>query len=404
MRLARVVSTYDQRNPTLDRLVETADMDVLQLDYVWPQACAASPIYAPGLLRQLRTLHKTLYLDPNLHLITNAGGGDPRGCVEDIAQFLCEHGDAKLPLTAIRGDNVLPCLEEFQADGIELRDIATGATLDEMTQPLLAAQVELGAGPLSTALAEGSRFVVAGCYDLAAPAIAAAVIAQGWSWDQVDELAQLAVAVRLPQTLIEIDQNSGPTIRSQAGAKLNSQQLRQLLLETADEGCLRHADIDCQISEFELQHTSPDAYRIAGINGQTTSEEWLLRLTYQDGYFAEAQFECKDAATGKNATGMLEALLGVEKEKHRTVQIDLLSTNDSDASTLVRVRCHSQGREPCIDFDNEVTQFLMQSKLSDCELTGASPRWQPKLSRLHCHVPRDAIAVSVDTRPAKEWN
>ncbi len=404
MRLARVISANDQRNPSVDQLVETASLDVLQLDYVWPHTCPTSPRYAVGLLHQLRTLHKTLFLDPKLHLITNAGGGDPRGCVEAVAEYLCEHGDARLPLTAIRGDNVLPCLKEFVAEGIELRDIATGTTLEEMTQPLLAAQVELGAGPLATALAEGSRFVVAGCYDLAAPMIATAVSTLQWTWEQTDELAQLAVAAYLPQAVVDMDPRGGLTIRTQPGTEINAQLLRQRLLETTDDnGYLRHADVRCQVSDFEFQQKMPDAYYVAGIQGLATSGEWLLRISYQDGYYAEALFACRDTEAEKNTASMLRAVLDIGQKEHRCVKIDLLTTNESDAPTLIRVLCQSPKSEPCEAFVREVVNFSVQSRVPGCPLVGSFPSGQPKISQLCCPVPRDAIGVSVDTRPAKEW-
>ncbi len=404
MRFARIVSAYDQHNSAVDRLVASVDLDLLQLDYVWPHTIPAGPMYAVGLLHQLRTLHKTLYLNPSLHLITNAGGGDPRGCVEAVAEFLCEHGDAKLPVTAIRGDNVLPCLEELMSTGIELRDVATGITVHELTQPPLFAHVEIGAGPLATAWDEGSRLVVAGCYDLAAPMVATAVSALQWSWDSTDKLAQLALAAHLPQIFVDMDQNNRLAIHPQPAVNLDTEQLRQLLLETAEtDGCLRHADVDGKISEFELQKESPDTFGVTGVHGLAASGEWLLRLTYQQGYFAEALFECRDVATEEKAASELQALLAIEKEVHRTVQLDLLSTEKNHAPTLIRLRCQSPDREPCVDFVSEVSSFSLQAGIPGCELTGSPPSWQPKLSQLCCPVPRDAIAVSVDTRPAKEW-
>ncbi len=403
MRLARVVTAYDQRNTSLDRLVETADLDVLQLDYVWPE-CSAGSRYAVGFRRQLRSLHKTLYLDPKLHLITNAGGGDPRGCVEDIAQFLCEHGNPRLPVTAVRGANVLPLLEELMAEGVEIKDFATGTALHALTQSVVAAQVELGAGPLTTAWDDGSRLVVVGCYDLAAPMIAAAVSDLGWSWNATKEMAQLAVAAHLPQAIIDIEQNSGVTIRALAGTGLDVRHFRRLLLETADEdSCLRHADVGCHVSECKFEESSPEGFRVASVNGLAPSGEWLLRLTYPDGDFSETFFECRDKETGERAAGMLQALLRPEEEDYRTVQIDLFSSNNSDAQTLIRVCCQSQEREPCMAFVSEVTNFSLQSKVLGCELTGSSPRLEPKFSQIYCPVPREAIAVSVDTRLAVEW-
>ncbi len=404
MRLARVISTHVQRNPALDRLVETAGLDVLQLDYVWPHPTPDGPKYAVGLLHQLQTLHKTLFLDPHLHLITDAGAGDPRACVEAVAEYLCEHGDAKLPLTAIRGANVLPCLEELMAEGVELRDIATGMTLQELTQPIVAAQVELGAGPLATAWNEGSRFVVAGCYDLAAPMIATAVSALRWSWDQVDKLAELAVAAHLPETVVEINQNSRLTVRAQASTEIDTYQLRWRLLETADdEGWFRHADVGCQIRKFELQEQSPDAYTITDVNGFAASGDWMLRIAYQDGYAAEALFQYDDTEINDNTAGMLRACLVPAEVEGRTVQFDLLSSKENRGSAIIRVRCQSQEREPCEAFVREIINVAVQSRIPGYELAGTLPSCQPQIASWNCPVPREAIAVSVDTRPAKEW-
>jgi len=407
MRLARVITAHDQCNPILSPLVETADLDVLQLDYLWSETCPAGSTYASGLLRQFRTLHKTLYLDPKLHLLTNAGGSDPRGCVEAVAEYLCEHGDAKLPLTAIRGDNVLPrweeLTEELKTAGVELRDIATGKSPGEFMQPLLAAQVELGAGPLSAALAEGSRFVVAGCYDLSAPAIATAVIALGWSWEQVDDLAQLAVAAHLPQTLIDIDPVSGLTVQATSGEMLDPQEmLSTILLAASNDGLIRQADVSCQIGPFDLQQKSPGLFCVCGVTGHSTADEWMVRLTYQTGFCAEGLLVCPDAETGKKAADLLHQLLDVENDERRTVKIDRMLLADSAASRLVLVRCQSSEREPCVEFVNALTSFPAQSKLHGCRFH-CSPSWQPEITQLRCPISRDAIAVSVDTRPAKEW-
>ncbi len=404
MRLARIISASDLPNAAIDRLVETADLDVLQLDYVWPNAFPADARYAVGLLHQLRTLHKTLYLDPKLHLITNAGGGNPRGCVEALAVFLCEHDDASMPLSAIRGDNVLPQLDELVAEGVELIDYATKTNFCELTHPVLSAQIELGAGPLATAWDEGSRLVVAGCYDLAAPMIAAAVSALQWSWEQLDQLAPLATVAHLPQSLIDIDQNTEQTIQAQPNTDFDAALFRQKILDVADDqGFIRHADIHCQVGDLEFQESSLGRYRVAGVAGLATSGEWWLRLTYQDGYSAEAQFECRDVEAAESAVQMLQSLLNPKDKNCRKVQIDLLSTQGSEAQAMVRVRCCSQDRKLCVEFDNELINFSLQSNLPGCELTGSSPRWQAKHAQFCCPVPRDAITVSVDTRPAKEW-
>jgi len=399
-----MISAFDQPNSAVDTLIGKAEVDVLQLDYRWPNLGPIQKRYAQGLLHQLRTLHKSLYLDPKVHLITNAGGGDPTGCVEAVGQFYCAHGDERVPLTAIRGENVLPQLEELMSAGVKLQDRATGITFHALEQSIVAAQVELGAGPLATAWDEGSRLVVVGSYDLAAPMIAAAVSAFQWPWDPTDVLAQLAVAAHWPQVLIEIGPHAELTIEAPPGTHLDVAQLRQKVLEAADpNGRLRHADIHCQVSALELEESSPGKFCAAGVEGLETSEEWLLQLTYRDGFFSEAQFECLDVAAGENAVDLLQDLLKLDNKKCPAVQIDLLSANENDAHALLRVCCRSQDRARCAKFDSEVANLSLQSVMPNCQLIGSLPRWQSKFSQITCPVPREAIAVSVDTRPAKDW-
>ena len=408
MRFSRVLHTHDHHDPKLCQFVETADLDMLQLDYAWPHRFPPSGMYAPAVLRQLQTLHKTLFLDPKLRLVTDAGGGNPVGCAEAVAEFLCEHGDAELPMTAIRGDNLLPDWEQFLSSGIELRDHATGKPLHDLTQTPLAAHVELGAGPLLAALNEGSRVVIAGCYDHAAPAIASGMSMHNLSWDRVDDVSQLAVAAHLTETLLEFDVSAGTTIWAKQGEKLDGQHLDQRLINTTDdEGIIRHADVDCQLGQLELRETSPMTYCLKGIAGRANSGDWPLRLTFAAGYAAEALFECQEDIDAALVSDQLRALLKVEENPQRAIRLDALRTPDSETNSeevrLIRVRCQSREREPSVEFVNEINTLVLQSRISGCELTGLPPAWKSETSQFRCFIPRDAIAVSVDTRAAKEW-
>jgi|GEM_PF-5988544 len=403
MRFARLVSTYNRHHPDFDQLVETADLDVLQLDYLWPHLRPPGASYAPGLMDQLPLLNKSLYLDPKFHLITNAGSRNPRMCAEALAEAFCERGNAELPLTVIRGDNVLPCLEELKAAGIELKDQKRGTPLDELTQPLLSAQVDLGAGPLVTAWEEGSRAVVAGGYDSAAPAIATAVSSLGLPWEQVDLFSHIAIATHLPQVLIELDSPSELTIKAYHGQSLDPAKLVRQLSESSSQGHFWHADVDCQLDKLELHPQETGSFRLAGIRSQASRQEWLLRITYQAGFVAEVLLTCSDAATVQKTADQLRGLLQVQHSEQRAIEIDSLHSTGEAELGLIRLHCESQQQQPCVDLIDEVTQAILQAELPGCELHTTPPSCQIKTSQIDCPVPREAIDVSVDTRPAKEW-
>ena len=118
-------------------------------------------------------------------------------------------------VTAIRGANLHSQLEELKAAGVELVDREADVSLFDLQMPILSAQVELGAGPIATALAEDSRVIIAGSYDPAAPLIAAAVANFNWDWDNLDRLASVAVCSRHYGTISEWRSRS----RGQRGRK-----------------------------------------------------------------------------------------------------------------------------------------------------------------------------------------
>jgi len=420
MRLARVVSAFDCCNPSIDRLVETADLDVLQLDYQWLTNDSADRrtgcghkgenwlwrSYAPGFLKQLRTLHKSLYLDPNLHVVTNAGGRDTLGCVEALAKFLCEHDGAELPITAIRGDNVFAHLEELMAEGIELRDVATGTALQKLALPLVAAQVELGAGPFKTALEEGSRLVVAGCYDGAAPVIAAATSATPLAWDHTDTLAQLAGAARCQQTIVEFDEEMHLELYPQPGSQVRLDQMESQITEsTSPEGTVKHADVHYEESHCEFAGVSEGNHSSQQIMGQPPTGQWLLRVTYVAEHFAETVWEIDNSTKTKPTSLMcsrLKSQLGYGEEDP-SLEIHFMEPIYAEIPSIIRARFRSPERKRCEEFVDVVKNYVARAEQPRGTWVGTLPTVRSQLAQFCCEVPREAITVSVDTRPAKEW-
>ncbi len=285
MRFARVASPHDRYDPALDQLLGTADLDVLQLDFHWSQKYPVDDIYAAGFLGGLRLLHKTIFLDPRLHVITNAGGGSPLGCIEAVAEFLCEHGSEDLPLTLIRGNNLLPRLEELLASGTGLIECDNGKQLRGPALPFLAAHAELGAGPLATALGEGARMVIAGCYDTAAPGIAATVDAYQVRWENFNTLAKVAIASQVPHRYLEIAANGEVVVQRDPHSTLEP---NRVLLEFDRAGIIRYADVHCHVGSLLKQEIMAGDFDVSAVTGKTAGEMWRMRLTTCD----SAQLNC----------------------------------------------------------------------------------------------------------------
>lgn len=330
MRLARFNLACDQPNSAVNALAATGELDLLQLDCQG----SASPRSSAAFFQHLRTLHKHFYLDPQLRLITNAGSGNVWSCVETLGQYLREHDDAGMPITAVRGENLLPWLSELTSEGVEFVDETTGDSLLAVEQPLHAAQVELGAGPLATAWEEGSRMIVAGCYDPVAPFVGAVKAELNLAWDDYDTLAGAAVAAQaawLTPAIVEILAPGKVTMEPADQRTLDPVILLQRLRELAtSDALLPQTDVVSDLSSTTLNLVEFGRLRLTGSRGQEPSGSWRVRFTFAD-----------------------EGVVDVPEPQE---------TADHDSASAL-----------------------------------------PRIVEHWAHVPRDAVNVSVDTRPAAEW-
>lgn len=276
MRLSRV-SLTDAENPAATDLIAKGDLDLLQLDF----APSSPDTYADGFLQQLRSIHKFFFLEPKLRLVTNAGGANVTACVEMLGEYLREHGDANMPITAVRGDNILPRLPELQSLGIPLMDELTGEQLAVGLSSVESAQVQLGAGPLATALTEESRMIVSGCHDRTAPFLAAGVAMSGLAWDDYDSLARLACAAEVsPQFSLVTEVNAGRIVAIQRhpAGPLDEVSIRQALNSSAIDKTLRTADVVCNASTLKLIVHEDQTYGISQVTGSVADDRWRVRV------------------------------------------------------------------------------------------------------------------------------
>ena len=280
MRLSRANLIHEESLAAAD-LVAKGDLDLLQVDFP-----ASSPgTFADRFLEHLRSIHKFFFLEPRLRLITNAGGGNVVACVEKLGEYLREHGDANMPITAIRGDNILARLPELGSLGVEFEDEHTGERISIESQTVLSAQVSLGAGPLAAALAEESRMIVVGSYDPVAPFLSAGVALADFAWDDFNALAELACASEISShfaTITEISDNTDITILQNTRHPLDDTELRGVLGASTIRGAIRYADVVVEVSSLSLRPLEHLAYSIDGVLGRPGDDCWRVRLVLKD--------------------------------------------------------------------------------------------------------------------------
>lgn len=377
MKLVRFTLPPDYTTRLADCLTQN-DIDFLQLDFsrCLEQTEHSASKFSGDFRSYWRDIHKALYLSPSLQVVTNAGGDQVVALMEALAEFLAEHGSANLPIAAIRGSNLINSLEQFVPEEILSKD-----------QNVLAAQVEIGAGPIATALAEGARIVVCGDYDATAPFLAAGVSEGFCTWEGIGQLGQLAAASQFPEMLVETF--SDGTVKIESGASGHLDVVQKL-------GRVRHADLACDYSQLELT-PSRASMTISNVQVEPQSYMWNLRLTFERGY-------------------QLEGVISTEGDHHAQLSRFCEQEMSPEKFTL-KTFIFNDGTEPYEYLEKlsyqGATLAECQQVLSAIEFFLSGNGWgaivepRPTIEMIQITewhlIPRDELTLAVETRPAREW-
>src|SRR5207302_6938888 len=145
----------------------------------------------------LERLGPALKSQPNLKIITNAGGMQPAACAAQARTILQRSGLGERRVAVVTGDDLLPRLDELLQAGHALAHLDTGQPLSVIRERVVSANAYLGAKPIVEALARGAAVVITGRVADASLTVGPAVHELGWAWDDWDRLAAATVAGHL---------------------------------------------------------------------------------------------------------------------------------------------------------------------------------------------------------------
>ncbi len=134
--------------------------------------------------------------------------------------------------------------------------------------------------------------IVAGCYDPAAPFIAAAKSTFQLAWDDYDALASVAVAahaVRLVPAIAVILAPNEVTLELAAQEDLEAESFsRRLQNLAAGDGIPPHADVASDVSSLVLRPTEFGSLSMTGVRGREPDGSWRVRLTFATGLVVDS--------------------------------------------------------------------------------------------------------------------
>ena len=336
-------------------LVRSGAIDVLTLEYLAELTLA---ILAHGRTKNpnagfvtdfpdlLARIAPEIAANPELAIVTNAGGLNPSSCASAAGRVLDANGLGGCSLATVSGDDVLSRIPGWIAQGIDLSHMETGAPIGEVADRLVSANAYLGARPIAHAMGQGAGIVVTGRVADAALTLGPAVAHFGWRWDDWTRLAGASVAGHLiecgaqatgglwhrwedvpdlagvgyPIATIQDDGTSTITKPEGSGGIVTVANVaEQLVYEIDDPSRYRTPDVDVDLAAVELSRDGPDRVGVRGATGVAPSGKLKIAAVYRDGWAANGML----VVVGRNAEAKARAAGRIVLDRVRSAGFDL---------------------------------------------------------------------------------
>ena len=316
IRIANCSGFYGDRLSAAAEMVEGGPIDVLTGDWLAEltmlilartQAKRPGGGYARSFVAQMEQVMGTC-LDRGIKVVSNAGGLDPDGCAEAVAEVADRLGLAPT-IAYVAGDNLLTRLDELVAAGVDLAHFETGAPVGD-TSRFISANAYFGCWGIVEALAAGADIVVTGRTTDAAVVCGPAAWHHRWARDDWDALAGAVVAGHViecgtqatggnysfftevpgmartgfPWAEVAADGSSVIGKHDGTGGEVSVGTVTSQLLYEIDSPAYLGPDVTARFDTIELEQTGPDRVRVTGTKGEPPPATLKVAMNELGGY------------------------------------------------------------------------------------------------------------------------
>lgn len=434
------------------RLVEGTRLDYLTLEYlaeltmsILAHQRSRDPAagYVADFATVLEDLIPALHDQPDLKIVTNAGGMNPAGCVDRVAGILSAAGLDDLRVAAVDGDDLLTALDEHLAAGERFENLDTGAPLEGLREKVVCANAYLGAGGIVEALSAGARIVVTGRVADASLTVGPTVHEFGWAWDDWERLAGGTVAGHLiecgaqvtggmhsewndavpladmgyPVAELAADGTCVVTKPAHSGGRVTVGTVaEQLVYEIGDPGHYLTPDVDADFSLVQLAAEGPDRVRATGARGGVRPDRLKVSLAWHDGWAVAATLVIVGPDAVRKARVCADIVLErVRRAGHELTQtnVECLGAGDAVAGVLpaaanppevvLRISAQSAAREALERLVREMAPLVTSGPPGVTGYTGSRPKPHPVMAYWPTTIGRTRVRPRVRVGTAREW-
>lgn len=311
VRIANCSGFYGDRLSAAKEMVEDGPIDVLTGDWLAEltmlilartQAKRPGGGYARSFVQQMEQVMGTC-LDRGIKVVSNAGGLDPDGCAEAVAE-VAEKLGLSPTIAYVSGDNILSQLGE-----IDLTHFETGEPITD-TSSFISANAYFGCWGIVEALNAGADIVVTGRTTDAAVVCGPAAWHHGWTPTDWDALAGAVVAGHIiecgtqatggnysfftevkgmartgfPWAEIASDGSSVIGKHDATGGEVSIGTVTSQLLYEIDSERYLGPDVTARFDTIQLEDAGPDRVRVHGVKGEPPPPQLKVAMNELGGF------------------------------------------------------------------------------------------------------------------------
>lgn len=355
--------------------------------------------YPKTFLRQMSGILTTCK-SRGIRVIANAGGVNPHGCADAVAEVAHDLG-IDVSIAVVDGDDITEPFTRWVSDeGWPGAHIESGASFDSLGVDPTVVSAYLGSWGITEALDAGADVVITGRVSDASPIVAAAAHSYGWGRDDLDRIAgavaaghviecsaqatggnfsffqEVAAPVHPGFPIAEIDEDGSAVITKHDGTNgtVTTETVISQLLYEIDGPSYVNPDVVARFDTLTVTQLDTDRVRISGAVGTSVPDSYKVGAVCEAGWNSEMSV----LVTGLDRDAKVDHLLAQVwnefpdgKDTFEDVVIDVIGgipgdgdadgagPNPDDARALLRVAVASDDRDQVNRFPRVVVEQLM---------------------------------------------
>jgi hypothetical protein len=373
---------------------------------------------------------------PNLRIVTNAGGVNAKACAQACAKVLRDAGLTGRKIALVHGDDLMPHLDSWLADGFEFKHMETGEPLGDHRRNLVSANAYIGVASIVEALEAGADLVLAGRVTDPAMILGPAIFGHGWNSDERNKIAGATVAGHLIECgaqvtggistdwleiadpagigypIVEIEEDGSCVVTKPpgTGGRVDERTVKeQLLYEISDPRNFLTPDVIVDFTTLQVEQIGPNRVRVSGATGREPTSTYKVSAALVDGYMASGELTVfgeraleKARRAGRSVLERLERV-GFSYESTR---VECLSSGEtvpgtSSTTTLatevgLRVTVSDHDYDKVRRFTRELASLVCCGPPGTTGYAGGRPKVRDVLAYWPTLIPKEWIKTSVE--------